>query len=212
MKHFILISLMLATGTLFAQHSHQITLENEVFYPEFLVVEAGDPIEVKIYGEHTLTEVSAGTFRAGGTNSNGGVHIGHGTAIDNDEATFTLDSPGEYFFVSEGRNTVIAKLHIVVITASNTGISASADQFQPKMFPNPADDQVRFPAHAHLDMMTVQAFDQAGRLVLQDVIRGNEPLNLMSLPSGHYTLRLTDGMSAVYGVERFVINRDMGDL
>ncbi len=210
MKHIILLSSMLAAGTLVAQQSHQITLQNEVFYPEFLVVEARDRIEVRIHGDHTLTEVSAGTFVAGGTNPNGGVHIGHRTATDNDAATFTLDQPGEYFFISEGRNTAAAKMQIVVITASNTGISANADQFQPQMFPNPADDHVRFPAHAHLDMMTVQAFDQAGRMVLQEVIRGNEPLNLMALPSGHYTLRLTDGMSTVYGTERLVVNRKIG--
>ena len=75
------------------------------------------------------------------------------------------------------------------------------------MFPNPADDHVRFAAHEHLDMMSVEAFDQSGRRVLEAVVRGNEPLNVMALPSGLYTLRLTDGLSTVYGVERLVINR-----
>lgn len=207
MKHMILLPAMLTAAFALAQQAHHITLEKDVFHPEFLVVEAGDPISVSIHGAHTLTEVSATTFRAGGITPNGGIHIGAGTALDHDSATFSLNETGEYYFISEGHNAPQAKLHIVVISATNTGITANVDATMPAMFPNPADDHVRFPAHEHLDMMSVEAFDQSGRLVLQAVVRGNEPLNLMSLPSGHYTLRLTDGMSTVFSTERLIINR-----
>jgi plastocyanin len=212
MKNLMLFPLMLAAGSLFAQHTHQLVLQNDVFYPEFLVIEAGDPIELQLTGGHTLTEVSSGTFRAGGIVPNGGIHIGLGTAHDGERTSFTINEPGDYYFVSEARNAPLAKTRITVLASANTGVTADADQFSPVVYPNPADDQVRFAAHEHLEMMSVEAFDQSGRLVLKDVVRGNEPLNIMALPSGHYTLRLTDGMSVVYGVERLIVNRDLGGL
>jgi plastocyanin len=212
MKHLILFPFLLAAGFVLAQQSHHVMVENNAFTPEFLVVEAGDPIELWLTGGHTLTQLSPGTFRAGGSVSNGGLHIGTGTGFDGESTVFSLQEPGEYYFVSEGNKSSTAKTKIIVLPASNTGITPQVDQHRLVVYPNPADDQVRFAAHEHLDMMSVQAFDQGGRLVLQAVIRGNEPLNIMSLPSGLYTLRLTDGMSTVYGVERLVINRDLGGL
>jgi plastocyanin len=212
MKNLMLFTCLLAAGTVMSQQTHRLAVENDVFTPEFLVVEAGDPIELWLSGHHTLTQVTAATFRSGGHIPNGGLHIGTGTAFDGELTTFSLRDPGEYYFVSEGSQDGSAKTKIIVIGSSNTGISSPPDQHGPRVYPNPADDQVRFAAHEHLDMMSVQAFDQGGRLVLQAVIRGNEPLNIMALPSGLYTLRLTDGMSKVYGVERLVINRDLGGL
>jgi plastocyanin len=213
MKHIlaILILLLGATMTL-AQRTYTLSVDNDAFFPEFLVVEAGDPIELRLTGDHTLTEVDAGTFRSGGTVPNGGIRIGRGigygfTGVDSDETTFTLHDPGNYYFVSEGRNGSVAKARIVVIASTHTGFSEAVDQFRPVVFPNPADDHVRFAAHEHLDMMSVEVYDQSGRLVHSAVVRGSEPMYVTKLPSGLYTLRLTDGMSAVYGVERLVINR-----
>lgn len=212
MKRFILPFFLFAAGSLSAQHTHRISVVNDVFDPEFLVVEAGDAIEVLLTGRHTFTQVSPGTFRANGAVPNGGIRMGHGlgygyTGVEGNEATITLRDTGDHYFVSEGGTGAVAKARIVVIPAANTGVSATADQARPLMFPNPANDHVRFRAHEHLDMMSVEVFDQSGRRVLESVVRGNEPLNLMSLSSGHYTIRLTDGMSTVYGVERLVINR-----
>lgn len=212
MERFILPLLLFTTGSLFAQHTHRISVVNDVFDPEFLVVEAGDPIEVLLNGRHTLTQVSAGTFRANGAVPNGGIRIGPGlgygyTAVEGNETTITLRDTGDHYFVSEGGTGVVAKARIVVIPAANTGIGAATDQARPLMFPNPANDHVRFRAHEHLDMMSVEVFDQSGRRVLESVVRGNEPLNVMGLSVGHYTIRLTDGMSTVYGVERLIIDR-----
>ncbi len=212
MKQIILFAFILTGSALFAQHTHHLTLQNDVFYPEFLVVEAGDPIALQLTEDHTLTEVSSGTFRAGGITPNGGIHIGFGTSFDNDRNPFTINEPGEYYFVSEGRDAVLAKTRITVLASSNTGVTPDPDQFHPVVYPNPADDQVRFAAHEHLEMISVEAYDQSGRLVLKDVVRGNEPLSVMAWPAGHYSLRLTDGMSTVYGIERLVINRDIGGL
>ncbi len=208
MKHIILFSTMLLAVTLHAQHTHQLVIENDLFLPEFLVVQAADPIALQLTGDHTLTEVSAQTFRAGGIVPNGGIHIGFGTTYDTDATTFTIKDPGEYYFVSEGRTGSVAKTQIVVIDADHTGISAAVDQTTPTIYPNPADDQVRFGGLEAMDMVSVEAYDQGGRLVLAEVVRGGAPLNIMSLPSGYYTLRLTDGMSTVYGIERLVINRN----
>jgi len=207
MKHAIILPLLFTAIALHAQHTHELVLENGVFNPEYLVVEAGDPIEVRLTQGHTITEVSPGTFRAGGLRSNGGVHIGAGTTHDGDHTVFHLDEPGDYYFVSEGRNGAVAKTHIVVLAAGNTGITPHPDRERPRIFPNPADDHVRFGGLEELDVLVVQVFDQGGRLVMQEVVRGGGPMNLMGLPSGHYTLRLTDGMSMVYGTERLVINR-----
>ncbi len=207
MKHAIFLPFLFTAITLHAQHTHQLVLENGVFNPEFLVVEAGDPIDVRLHGGHTITEVSEGTFRASGLLSNGGIHIGEGATHDNDHTQFFLDAPGDHYFVSEGRNGAVAKLQIIVIPSSNTGMTPHPDRTQPGIFPNPADDQIRFGGLEHLDVLVVQAFDQSGRLVMEEMVRGGEPMNLMSLPSGHYTLHLTDGMSMVYGTERLVINR-----
>jgi len=212
MKQIILLSFLLVPATLFAQHTHRLVIENNVFIPEFLVVEAGDPIELQLVGGHTLTEVSSETFRAGGAVSNGGIHIGLGTSFDAGHTTFTIREPGEYYFVSEKGNSGSVKTRITVLTSSNTGVAPDPDQYRPVPYPNPADDQVRFAAHENVDMMSVQAFDHGGRLVLQAVVRGNSPLNVLSLPPGLYTFRLTDGMSTVYGVERLVISRNAGGL
>ncbi len=212
MKKHILPILLLFAGTLQAQYTHDLVIKNDLFMPEFLVVEAGDSIALQLTADHTLTEVSPATFRANGTVPNGGIRIGAGlghgfNGVDADHTTFTISDPGDYYFVSEGRNGTMAKMQLVVIPATNTGVSASADVRRPVVFPNPADDLVRFGAHGHLDMMTVEAFDQSGRRVLESVVRGNEPLNVLSLPPGLYTMRLSDGLSTVYGVERLLIDR-----
>lgn len=213
MKHYILTLLVSASGSLAAQHTHRLSVVNDVFDPEFLVVEAGDPIEVRLTGPHTLTEVSPATFRANGMVSNGGIRIGPGlgygfNGTDADEITITLQDTGDYYFVSEGASGVAAKAKVIVINSTNTGVGAAVDRSRPLIFPNPANDHVRFAAYEHLDMMTVEAFDQSGRRVLESVLRGNEPLNVLNLPPGHYTLRLSDGMSTIHGVERLVIDRE----
>lgn len=218
MKKHMLPILFLLAGTLQAQITHDLGIRNDQFVPEVLVVEAGDSIALELTDGHTLTEVSPATFRANGIVPNGGIRIGaglghafHGT--DADRTTFTLNVPGDHYFVSEGPSGTVAKTKIVVIPTKNTGITASVDRSKPTIFPNPADEQIRFGAHAHLDMMTVEAFDQSGRRVLHDLVRGNEPLNVQSLPQGLYTVRLSDGSSTVYGVERLVIDRvDNGSL
>lgn len=212
MKKHILPILFLFAGTLQAQYTHDLLITNDLFMPEFLVVEAGDSIALQLTTDHTLTEVSPATFRANGIVPNGGIRIGAGLGhgyqgVDADRTTFTINDPGDYYFVSEGSSGTMAKMHIVVIPATHTGIAASVDQRRPTVFPNPADDLVRFGAHGHLDMMTVEAFDQSGRRVMEKVVRGNEPLSVLSLPPGLYTLRLSDGLSTVYGVERLVIDR-----
>lgn len=212
MKKHMLPILVLFAGTLQAQNTHDLEVKNDQFMPEFLVVEAGDSIALQLTAGHTLTEVSAATFRANGIVPNGGLRIGAGLGhgfqgTDADRTTFTLNEPGDHYFVSEGTSGAPAKTHILVIPSKNTGITATVDRSKPTVFPNPADDQVRFGAHGHLEMMTVEAFDQGGRRVLHSVVRGNEPLNLRSLPQGLYTLRLSDGLSTVYGVERLVIDR-----
>ncbi len=212
MKKHIIPLLFLGVGSLHAQHTHDLVIENDLFLPELLVVEAGDTIALRLTDDHTLTEVTAATFRANGIVPNGGIRIGAGlgygfNGADADETLFTLNDPGDHFFISEGRNGTMAKMQITVIPAAHTGISASVDQMRPGVFPNPADDQVRFGAHAHLDMLTVEAFDQSGRRVMESVVRGNEPLNVMALPPGLYTIRLSDGLSTVYGVERLLIDR-----
>lgn len=207
MERHITLPLLFIAITLHAQHTYELTLENGVFHPEFMVVEAGDRIDVRLTDGHTLTEVSAATFRAGGKLSNGGIHIGAGTTHDGDHASFHLDEPGDHYFVSEGRNGAVAKTHIVVIPSSDTGFSPPPDRERPRIFPNPADDQVRFGGLEHLDILVVEAFDQSGRLVMREVVRGGEPMNLMALPPGLYTLRLTDGMAMIFGAERLLINR-----
>lgn len=210
MKKQMLPLLFLFGGTLQAQYTHDVVMRNDLFMPELLVVEAGDSIALQLTGGHTLTEVSPATFRANGIVSNGGIRIGAGvdhTGVDADRATFSITDPGEYFFVSEGPGATIPKMRIVVIPATHTGVSASVDQRRPVVFPNPADDVVRFPAHAHLDMIVAEAFDRSGRRVLERVVRGNEPLNVVSLPPGLYTMRLSDGLNTVYGVEQLLIDR-----
>lgn len=211
MKNLLLLCLLI-TGAVRAQHTHFVAVENGVFVPELLVVEAGDRIALNLTDGQTFTEVSAATFRAGGTVPNGGIRIGDGlghdfNGTDADQALVTLNDPGDLYFVSEGPNRAAAKMHIVVIPATNTGVSPSPDRMRPRIFPNPANDQVRFAAHQHLPMMSVEAFDESGRRVLESVVRGGEPLNVLVLPAGYYTLRLTDGMSTVYGIERLVIER-----
>lgn len=212
MKHVIFPLFLFAAAPLSAQYTHQLAVVNDVFEPQFLVVEAGDPIELRLTGSHTLTQVSAATFHANGAVPNGGLRIGHGlgygfTGVDANETTFTLRDTGSYYFVSEGPTGAIAKARIEVIAPGNTGVGAAIDQTKPQVYPNPAYDQVRFKAHEHLDMMSVEVFDEAGRRVLESVVRGNEPLSVMNLPAGYYTIRLTDGMSRIYGVERLVIEK-----
>ena len=219
MKHTLLIC-MLISGTLHAQYTHFVAAGSGVFHPEFLVVEAGDTVQLQLADDHTFTEVSASTFRAGGVEPNGGIRIGDGfgqgyrtightyTAIDADQARIVFADPGDFYFVSEGHNRAVAKMHIVVIPAAHTGLSGTVDQIRPHVFPNPANDQVRFGAHMHIDMMSVEVFDESGRHVLQAVVRGGEPMSVVELPAGLYVLRLTDGLSKVYGVERLRIERN----
>ncbi len=208
----MLLALSFLGGTLQAQVAHQLTVRNDLFDPEFLVVEAGDTIDVRLTGPHTFTEVSAATFRANGVASHGGIRLGPGQArgahgSEADEGVVVLAEPGEHYFVSEAHGAVGTRMRVVVLPARNTGLSAAVDRSRPLLFPNPANDQVRFGAHGHLDMMTVEVFDPGGRRVLHTTVRGNQPLDLYALPSGLYTIRLSDGLSTIHGVERLIIER-----
>ena len=136
MKHlFLFLFTMLVSTLTGAQQRYSITINNGFFQPEYLVVEAGDEIEVLLTEDHTFTEVDAGTFRSGGVVPNGGIRIGRGigygfTGTGSDETIVTLHDTGDYFFVSEGRNGAVAKMHIVVIPSTHTGVSEAVDEFR----------------------------------------------------------------------------------
>lgn len=208
-----LIAIMLLTALpLHAQRTHGLVLVEDRFEPEILVMEAGDRIDLVLSGAPGFVEVNAAEVHTGAEVLAEGIEvvggIGAGSADTDALGTIlVLNDPGTRYFKSDAPAGGQATVKVIVLPGNDTGVGASVNSLQPKPFPNPADDQVRFAGQFDRPFMVVEVFDSSGRRVMQTTVRSDEPMNVSSLQTGHYTLRLSDGLSTVYGVERLVIDR-----
>jgi plastocyanin len=216
MKHVLTLSLLFSGMALNAQRLHTISAVNDLFEPDVLVMEAGDEVLVRLTGDHTFTEVSENTFRLGGQAGSGGIDIGHtsrggieigqNTAYDGNEALVTFSEPGTYHFVSRKASDAM-KAVVIVLPSENTAVMPVPHVRPPLLFPNPATDHVRLAPYADQDFQSVEVFDGAAMLVMRTTVRRNEPLNVLELVPGRYTVRITDGLGNMLGSEQLVIER-----
>lgn len=172
----------LATATIQAQATHELTNVGLTFSPALITMNAGDSIHLVLSNPHTCTEVDQATWDANGNAPNGGFNYSAG------EHTFALDIPGTYYYVCAVHAGMGMKGKIIVENGS--GIQAATDLGSIKLYPNPARNEVRIGGFE--PGQSVQVMDAALKLVLEAKPKADGLLDISPLPAGNYNVSVRD--------------------
>lgn len=193
------LSALAVTAFAFTAYSQSIsTTGSFTFNPSLLTVQAGTPISLSIGGAHTMTEVSEATWNVNGTTSNGGFNF------DGGNHTLTLDIPGTYYYVCVPHADMGMKGRIIV--ESSTGLEDANEDGGISIFPNPANDGITV-AMAGSTGMTLSLIDMQGRVVLQQLLTGNDRIPTSQLAKGHYTALIQSAEGAAVARRPLTITR-----
>jgi plastocyanin len=199
MKHLSAALLAtLATVSLSAQTTHELTNVGTTFSPPVIIAEVGDEIHLVLAAPHTFTEVSMETWEANGSTSNGGFNFNAG------EHTFSLDVPGTIFYVCIPHAGMGMKGVIEVLPSSAVNDNAAPAALH--LFPNPASNSVQLTYTGDLNNVRINVVDINGQLALSTRPTASGVLDVSSLPPGNFTVIL-EREGATLSRERLVIAR-----
>lgn len=126
-----------------------------------------------------------------------------------EQASGTSESLADIFFSHPDTGYIVGSNGTVLTTKMGTGgiFNNAGQSGSVKLYPNPANGQlfVGWPSDAfHIAQMTIGIYDQAGRLMLEQVIRDGEAIDL-PLESGMYYCVLRN-RGELYGTGKVIIN------
>lgn len=115
--------------------------------------------------------------------------------------TFSITDNGKLYFESgnlvineNGQSTTSVSLSdIKKITFKAEGSSIAEDQIDGSLsiavYPNPAENEIHL-ANVEFDKANIEIFSSIGKLVLKSQVNGAEPIDISSLSSGIYFLKV----------------------
>ncbi|HET6243792.1 MAG: hypothetical protein H0V01_11725 [Bacteroidetes bacterium] len=112
MKNILFIIVLFLSFSLRAQTTHVLTAIDTEFQPDTLYLEPGDIIEFVSIGYHSATQVDYADWLNNTSNHNGGFWVGFGAPTT--DVTFTVDNPGNYYFVCDPHASMGMKGVIIV--------------------------------------------------------------------------------------------------
>lgn len=123
-------------------------------------------------------------------------------------AALTYTAIGTYtvnWVYSDGHGNTANQSQVVVVNCTTTGIEEKALPVF-VLYPNPAQDIVMISAHGLDQEYTVAVCDQLGKVVLQDTMNAELTLDVKSLSTGLYYIRITQKASGKSAVQKLVVS------
>lgn len=180
-----------------AQTTHELTNAGILFSPDLITMQAGDSIHLVISAPHTCTEVSEDSWNANGNTSNGGFNFPAG------DTTFTLETPGTYYYVCVVHAGMGMKGRIIV--ASGTGIREAVEETAFELMPNPAQGWLQVKGLSAGQY--VQVLNVAGAVVLETMPDAAGMLDISMLKAGNYQVQVRDPKGGLAGTKRLMVGR-----
>jgi plastocyanin len=191
---FTLTALFAFYAPLAAQTTHPLQSGNLVFIPSVLNIEAGDSIHLTLVADHTLTEVSEETWNANGNTPNGGFNFGPGTPNPGFAHTFSIDTPGTYWFVCIPHAGMGMKC-VIHVAPSSVG-QRTLDKPSFHLSPNPAVDMLRVLPPQGWEQSELLLMDLSGRTALETRLPEDNTVGITHLPPGVYAVLLRNAHGA----------------
>lgn len=196
-KSCTLLTALAMVSMVNAQTTHELTNVGTTFSPAVITMIPGDDIHLVLAAPHTCTQVDEATWNADGNTSNGGFNYSSG------ETTFSLSTPGTYYYVCTPHASMGMKGKIIV--ESGMGVQEQAADAVLRLFPNPANSSVRIPGLAV--GQRVQVLDMTGKVVLEALPTEDGTVDISSLGTGNYSVVARDAKGNPTATERLVIAR-----
>jgi hypothetical protein len=130
-----------------------------------------------------------------------------GTTSESIARTYTAGTYYAQVFGFSGANsgTVCYTLRVALGTATRETELVNAGAFKAQIFPNPAKDRLNINVNNLPGKTSIQLFDVNGRVVLsQQMVQNNSALNISTVPSGIYLVRLNNADGKSIYQQKFV--------
>jgi plastocyanin len=172
------------------------TLNSNTFSPDVVTIQLGESVQFNIGSIHTATQVSEATWMANDSDPlSGGFNFSSGSHI------YTPTEIGTIYYVCQPHANMGMKGRIIVET--NTTITeVPTPQF--RIYPNPAVNEISIESSDAQELILI---DVQGREVMKTMLKGNDTVDVSSLPEGNYTATLRNTGGDVVATQRIAIVR-----
>lgn len=192
----LLLLLLLSAGLAGYSATWQVTNSGISFSPSTITIQSGDDVNFTLDSDHNAVEVSAETWSADGSTSNGGFQVDFGGGL----VSASQLGVGTHYYVCEPHASLGMKGTIIV--EGSTAIE------QPKLSvgiivsPNPVRNLIQITVNENNLLGTrYMLFDKLGRQILNGKLTDkNISLTVNQLPSGMYFIQVASLKNGIYKV------------
>lgn len=193
----LLLVLLLSAGLAGYPTTWQVTNSGTSFSPSTITIQAGDNVNFTLDPNHDAVEVSAETWSADGSTSNGGFQVDFGGGL----VAASQLSVGTHYYVCEPHASFGMK-GTIIVKDGNTGFEQTQLPVGITVLPNPVRNIIQITVNENnLLGSPYMLFDQLGRQVLNGKLTDkNNSLAVNKFPSGIYFLQITSLKDETYKV------------
>ena len=183
---FSLLLLLLPIAISAYSITWQVTNSGFTFSPSTVTIHLGDDVNFTLAANHNAVEVSAATWNASGSTTNGGFDLAYGGGL----VSASQLSVGTHYYVCQPHASMGMKGKIVVV--ETTAVPETKTSLSITLAPNPASNFIRITANeTNLIGSGYVLFDQLGRQVLAGKLTDKiTSVAINQLPSGMYFMRI----------------------
>ena len=193
----LLLVLLLSAGMAGYSTTWHVMNSGTTFSPSTITIQSGDDVSFMLDPEHDAVEVSAATWSANGSTSNGGFQVDFGGGL----VSASQLSVGMHYFVCEPHASMGMK-GTIIVQAVNTAIDQTKVPVGISVLANPGRNQILIMvADNNLLGSTFLLYNQLGRQVLDGKLTGESTiLQVNQLPAGMYFMKLAFLKNGIYKV------------
>ena len=183
---FSLLLLLLPIAISAYSITWQVTNSGFTFSPSTVTIHLGDDVNFTLAANHNAVEVSAATWNASGSTTNGGFDLAYGGGL----VSASQLGVGTHYYVCQPHASMGMKAKIVVV--ESTDVPETKTSMDITLAPNPASNFIRITANeTNLIGSGYVLFDQLGRQVLAGKLTDKiTSVAINQLPSGMYFMRI----------------------
>jgi len=197
---FLLLLLLLPIAISAYSITWQVTNSGFTFSPAIVTIHSGDDVNFTLDANHNAVEVSAATWNANGSTTNGGFNVAFGGGL----VSASQLGVGTHYYVCQPHASMGMKAKIVVVTA--TDVNEMKTSLNITLTPNPARNIIKITTNENAFIGSdYLLFDQLGRQMLTGQLTDKvTAVTVSQLPAGIYFMRITAQHNETY---KIMINR-----
>ena len=193
---FLLLLLLLPIAISAYSITWQVTNSGFTFSPTITTIHLGDNVNFTLDANHNAVEVSAATWNANGSTTNGGFNLAFGGGL----VSASQLGVGTHYYVCQPHASMGMKAKIVVV--ESTDVPETKTSMDITLAPNPASNFIRITANeTNLIGSGYVLFDKLGRQMLTGKLTDKvTQVAVAQLPSGMYFMQMVARSTETYKV------------